>query len=176
MTPESESPVDAQDTLAPSPPVERPDSNPGGLRNGSVLSRRLGLAANLGALVGLFLVVLQLQQSRKVARAQIRHDLAMGIVELLNVPAADSQLASVLRRGAAGEDLAPDERYQFQLRSNALLRYWENVHYQFRQGLYDEVEYSRSVGLVAYWCEVRSLYSPSFAADLNSMVPSPGCP
>ena len=156
-----------------------------GIRIG--LAQALRLAANLGALAGLLLVVLQLQQSREVARAQIRHELAMGIVELLNVPAANAQLASVLRRGEAGDSLTPDEQFQFQLRTNALLRYWEDVHYQYRQGLYDEVEYGqqraawgaameRSAGLRIYWCDVRRLYSPSFARDLDELIPPPGCP
>ena len=89
-----------------------------------------------------------------------------------------SQLASVLRRGYAGEPLTPDEEFQFRLRSNALLRYWEDVHYQQRHGLYDEVEFTQhraawkeafanSVGLVKYWREVRGLYSPLFAAELG---------
>jgi hypothetical protein len=148
--------------------------------------RWLGLAANVAALIGLYLVVVQLQQNRELTRAQIRHDLAVGIVDLLQVPAGNAQLASVLRRGAAGEALSPDELFQFRLRGNALLRYWENVHYQYRQGLYDEVEFARqkaawaaslrdSVGMVTYWCEVRSLYSPRFAAELDGLLPT-GCP
>jgi hypothetical protein len=149
-------------------------------------ARWLALAGNLGALVGLLLIVLQLQQNRALMRAQIRHDLAMGIVELLNTPASNSQLASVLRRGQVGEALTPDEEYQFGLRTNALLRYWEDVHYQYRQGLYDAVEYSKqkdawaaalasSVGLVAYWCEVRVLYSPRFMSELDGLLTSRTC-
>ena len=146
------------------------------------VTRWLSLVANGGALVGLLLIGLQLRQNRTLMRAQVRHDLAMGIVELLNVPASDSQLASVLRRAGLGEPLTPDELFQFRLRSNALLRYWEDVHYQYRRGLYDETEFSRqkaawrstlasSVGLVAYWCAVRTLYSPRFAAELNGLLP-----
>lgn len=148
--------------------------------------RWIGLAANAAALVGLYLVVLQLQQTRELTRAQIRHDLTVGIVDLLQVPAANAQLASVLRRGAAGDALTPDEAYQFRLRANALLRYWEDVHYQYRQGLYDEVEFERqkaawaasvrdSIGMVRYWCEVRELYSPRYAAELDGLLPAPGC-
>lgn len=146
----------------------------------------LSAGANVGALIGLLLIVVQLQQNRELMRAQIRHDLAMGIVELLNTPAADSQLASVLRRGAIGEALTPDERFQFELRNNALLRYWEDVHYQYRKGLYDEIEYAaqknawaatlaRSVGLVAYWCEVRTLYSPQFMSELDALLTTLKC-
>lgn len=174
-----------QDPAAPSredrlsSPATRPPRTRGAMR-------WLGLAANLGALIGLLLVVVQLRQNRDLMRAQIRHELASGIVDLLNVPAANSQLASVLRRGAVGDSLSPDELFQFRLRSNALLRYWEDVHYQYRQGLYDRVEFSRqkqawadalttSVGFIRYWCEVRTRYSPLFAAELDALVPVGSC-
>lgn len=152
--------------------------------NGQSWTQWLTLAANGGVLVGLLLVLLQLRQNRDLMRAQVRHDLAEGIVDLLAAVAGNAQLAGVLRRGALGESLTPDERFQFEFRGNALFRYWEDVHYQFRQGLYDQVEYSSqkaafratlagNVGLVAYWREVRALYSPRFAAELDDLLPAP---
>lgn len=154
--------------------------------NSERLTRWLTLGANVVALVGLILIVLQLRQNRALMQAQIRHDLAMGIVELLNTPANNNQLASVLRRAGAGEALTPDEHFQFELRSNALLRYWEDVHYQYRRGLYDEIEYLKqkaawratlasSVGLVAYWCKMRTLYSPRFASELDGLLTTHTC-
>ena len=146
------------------------------------LMQWIALAANGGTIVGLLMVIMQLQQNRTLMRAQVRHELATTIVELLNSSASNSQLASVLRRAGAGEQLTEDEQFQFRLRSNALLRYWEDVHYQFRLGLYDEVEYERqkaawkatfanSVGFVNYWSEVRTLYSPRFASEIDGLLP-----
>lgn len=160
------------------------DRKPGA--NTERLTRWLTLVANVGALAGLILIVVQLQQNRAMMQAQIRHDLAMGIVELLNTPANNNQLASVLRRASIGEALTADEQFQFELRSNALLRYWEDVHYQYRRGLYDEIEYLKqkaawratlasSVGLVAYWCKVRPLYSPRFRAELDGLLTTHIC-
>jgi hypothetical protein len=142
----------------------------------------IALAANCVTILGLVLVILQLQQNRVLMRAQVRHELATTIVDLLNSPASNNQLASVLRRGSLGEQLTADEQFQFRLRSNALLRYWEDVHYQHRLGLYDDVEYLRqkaawkdtfasSIGLVRYWREVRSLYSPLFASEVDGLLP-----
>jgi hypothetical protein len=65
------------------------------------------------------------------------------IADLLNSSANNSELASVIRRTGLGEQLTADEQFQFRLRSNALLRYWEDAHYQYRLGFDDEVEYSR---------------------------------
>jgi hypothetical protein len=142
----------------------------------------IALAANGGTIIGLLMVIMQLQQNRTLMRAQVRHELATTIVDLLNSSASNSQLASVLRRAALGEQLTEDEQFQFQLRSNALLRYWEDVHYQYRLGLYDGIEYERqkaawkatfanSVAFVHYWSEVRALYSPSFASEIDGLQP-----
>lgn len=169
-------------------PAERTTpARAGAEQSAPAITQWIGLAANVGGLIGLILVVLQLQQNRELTRAQIRHELSAGIVDLLQVPAANAQLASVLRRAEQGETLTPDEAYQFRLRSNALLRYWEDVHYQYRQGLYAEEEFarqrqawatsiSRSIGLARYWCTVRTLYSPLFAAELDALLPPNACP
>jgi len=150
------------------------------------LARWLTLGANLGVLIGLVLLIAELAQNREMMRAQIRHELAMGIVDLLQAPANNHQLADVLYRGISGEELKQTEMYQFELRTNALFRYWEDVHYQYRVGLYDDSEFSRQrnawkVSLersrlaADYWCKVRRLYSPEFASEMNSLLPDGSC-
>jgi len=150
------------------------------------LIESIALTANCVTILGLLLVIFQLGQNRTLMRAQVRHELASTIVDLLNSSANNSELASVIRRAGLGEQLTADEQFQFRLRSNALLRYWEDVHYQYRLGLYDEVEYSRqkaawkasfasSIGFVNYWCEVRTLYSPLFASEIDRLLPPQSC-
>lgn len=146
----------------------------------------LALAANLVTITGLLLVLLELNQTQKLTRAQTRHELSAGIVTLLLDTASNQQLAGVMYRGSQGAPLSPPEQFQFEMRSNALLRYWEDVHYQFRMGLYDQEEFRRqrdawsatlreSVGFREYWCRVRPLYSPSFADEMNRLLPPNAC-
>jgi hypothetical protein len=150
------------------------------------LTRWLTVGANLGVLIGLLLLVAELAQNRDLMRAQIRHELAMGIVDLLQTPADNEQLADVLLRGISGEKLSPTELFQFELRTNALFRYWEDVHYQYRIGLYDDSEFARqrdawsaSLGrsrlTVEYWCKVRPLYSQEFAAEMDGLLADGPC-
>ena len=106
------------------------------------LNRWVTLGANLGVLLGLFLLVVELGQNRDMMRAQTRNELSMGIVDLLMAEAENPQLASVNYRGNTGQELTSEERYQYERRTRAMFRYWENVHYQYRQGLYDEAEFS----------------------------------
>ena len=148
------------------------------------LMRWLTLGANLAVVAGIVLLIMELEQNRQQMRAQTRHELAMGIVDLLQTLAANEQLADVFARALAGEPLTPTEQFQFRLRTNALFRYWEDVHYQYRLGLYDDVEFERqrdawkasmsnSRLAVEYWCEVRSLYSPEFTAEMDRLVETP---
>jgi hypothetical protein len=119
-------------------------------------------------------------------RAQTRHDLAAGIVDLLQVPAANPQLADVMYRAIHDQPLTPTELFQFQMRTNALFRYWEDVHYQYRIGLYDETEFdrqreawrdslSRSRRTIEYWCQVRALYSPEYRAEMDALIDASAC-
>lgn len=150
------------------------------------LSAWLALGANLVTIVGLVLVLLELEQNQKLMRAQTRHQLSAGIVTLLLDTADNQQLAGVMYRESHGGPISPAEQYQFEVRSNALLRYWEDVHYQYRMGLYDEEEFDRqrdawsatlneSQGFRDYWCRVRTRYSPSFANEMNRLLPPRAC-
>lgn len=148
------------------------------------LTRWLTFGANLAVLLGIVLLIAELNQNHDLMRAQTRHELAMGIVDLLQTPAENPQLADVLFRAGAGEPLTPTEFLQYELRTNALFRYWEDVHYQYREGLYDEGEFVRqraawgaymenSQRSRVYWCRVRSLYSPEYATEMDALLPEP---
>ncbi len=104
------------------------------------LGQTLGILANVGVLLGILLLVYELAQNRQMMRAQTRTQIATEIVGLLGD--INPQFASVFRRGISGEELTPDEEIQFRYRQLTVFRYFENVHYQYRQGLYDEVEFS----------------------------------
>jgi len=150
------------------------------------LARWLTLGANLGVLAGIVLLIVELDQNRDMMRAQTRHELSMGIVDLLLVPASNEQLADLMYRANAGASLTDRELYQFQLRTNALFRYFEDVHYQYREGLYDDTEFERqrdawsaafanSRRMRQYWCTVRSLYSPQFAIEVDQLLGAGAC-
>lgn len=154
--------------------------------NSDKVLRWATLAANLGAVVGLILLVLGLKQNETLMRAQTRNDLSVGIVDLFVRVAEDAQLASVRRRADAGEVLTPDETYQYEIITRAFFRYWENVHYQYRQGLYDEGEFGRqreawrnyaqsSPAVVKFWCAERSQFSPEFVSDFDRLLPRDAC-
>ncbi len=145
------------------------------------LNRWLSLGANVGVLIGILLLVVELGQSRAMMRAQTRNELSNNVVNMLNESAGNKQLASILRRADAGEELTPDEFFQFKERQWAMYRYWENVHYQYRQGLYEESEFSsqrdawrayinKSKVVADEWCSIRDQVSKAFMAEVDRLL------
>ena len=150
------------------------------------MHRWLTLGANFGVLIGILLLVVELRQNAVMMQAQTRSEISAGIVELFETVAENEQLASLRRRADAGERLSPDEAYRYSIITRAFFRYWENVHYQYRQGLYDDVEFQRqreawksyaasSPALVAFWCEHRAEFSPEFLREFDGVLTTRAC-
>ncbi len=150
------------------------------------LNKWLTFGANVGVLIGIILLIVELGQNREMMRAQTRHDMAMGLVGLQLSLAKNEQLADIVRRGAVGEELSPTEELRRHSYTIAQLRYWEDVHYQYRIGLYDESEFSkqREIWRIAfsrnsyrqeYWCERNIVFSEEFRAEIDSFIPADRC-
>ena len=145
------------------------------------LDKALGWLASLGVIAGILLLAYELNQNREMMRAQTRNDLAQTVVDLAIADSQDIVRADILVRGLNGETLSESEQWIHDRRTNAWFRYWENVHYQYRNGLYDQVEFSKQVeamrrvvntspGMVDHWCRTRTTYSPEFAAEMDSLL------
>ena len=150
------------------------------------LNRWLTLGANLGVLIGIILLVFELNQNRDMMRAQTRNEMSNNIVNLLNASATNSDLARIMRRANAGEQLTADELFQFSERQGAMFRYWENVHYQYRMGLYDEAEFSKqkeawrayinqSEAVADQWCRIRRFVADAFASEIDGLLVDNSC-
>ena len=145
------------------------------------INRWLTLGANIGVLVGIILLIVELDQNREMVRAQTRSDISQQISARLTTMGSDIQVAGVRRRGMAGEELSEDEEHQYFLLFVANMRDWENIHYQYRQGLFDENEFGaernawsfviqRNKSFSRNWCLIRQNYSSDFAAEIESLL------
>ena len=150
------------------------------------LNRWLSLVANFGVLIGIILLILELDQNRDMLKSQTKSELAMGVVILTLEIASNEQYADVLARGRAGEPLTPGEKLQFSNHSISMHRYWENVHYQYRNGLYGEADFSTHKNAwriimngdshtVEVWCSRRSTFSPEYVAEIDSVLEKFSC-
>ena len=71
------------------------------------LDRWLSLVANFGVLIGIILLIIELDQNRDMLKSQTKSELAMGVSTLTLAIASNEQYADVLARGRAGEPLTP---------------------------------------------------------------------
>jgi len=149
------------------------------------LNRWLTFGANVGVLAGIVLLIFELEQNREIMRAQTRNELSVQIVDLLRDVSTNSQTASLITQAKNGEVLTPAEATQFRHRAAAMLRYFENVHYQYRQGMYDEAEFAaqedawrdfmRAGEYVSEWCRIRETFSPDFRAAFDQLMSTHTC-
>lgn len=137
------------------------------------VNRWLTLGANFGVLIGIIVLLTELNQNSTMMRAQTRNEVTAGLIGLTSGIWNNPQFADVHRRGYDGEELTATEHHQL------------NFHYQYRQGLYDETEFSahrraytdvmNSELVVEFWCGYRDGISPEARADLDSLLTTYTC-
>ena len=145
------------------------------------LSQGVQLGANFGVILSIMFLAYQIGEQRDLMKAQTRNSISSEIIGLLVSEATDEGLLSAVRRSNDGEELSPDDRYRLDRISRAYFRYWENVHYQYRNGLYDEAEFAGSragwkyrlsrPGIAAIWCDTKAMHSPEFVAEIERLLP-----
>ena len=150
------------------------------------LGQTLQLLGNLGVIVGILLLVYELNQNSEMTRAQTRNELSQGLIEILMGISGDDESASIVLRGDRGEELTEIARQRYENMTISQLRYHENVYYQYRSGLYDETEYlaQREMwrinvfaekGLAELFCELRHGFSPEFVAEIDGILTTYRC-
>ena len=101
----------------------------------------LTLGANLGVLVGIALLVIELNQSREMVEAQIRHDISTEYTSFMTGTDYSPATADIIIRKRDGGEITAQEDLQYQFRQSAWFEMASNIHYQYRQGLFDESEW-----------------------------------
>ena len=85
--------------------------------NTNNLNQWLTLGANIGVLIGIILLVVELNQNREMIRSQTRHQIAQSIIDIQTADAANPQLMDVLVRAESGEELTTAEDWQYKART-----------------------------------------------------------
>ena len=120
------------------------------------------------------------EQSDKVARAQVRSAITDQIIQINKFVLSDPVLYGAQQKSLSNSIL--DEAEFAKLRSLAFIwiKHAENVHYQYRQGLYDKEEYwaQAQIWRIRFrepaWHEMfqlnKALFSPAFVEELERIV------
>jgi hypothetical protein len=138
------------------------------------------LVANLGVVIGIILLIFELNQNQDMVEAEIRNAIAKDLSDALIVIALDEEMPEILIKDPSETPLTPVEKIKVQLLLGANFQRWENIHYQYRNGLYDEGEFiaaqkawklSLSSELaIETWCEDRDLYYEEFVKSVDNLM------
>ena len=155
------------------------------------LGHSLQILGNIAVVIGILLLVYELNLNRQMMRAQTRTDISEGLTTFLTAIGSDARVSSLFSRGHRGvatefgEELSVDEQTQYRTLTQAMFTYFENVHYQYRNGLYDESEFNaqrnawrrlfQRKGLTKVWCQYRNERSPEFVAEIDSLLTTYKC-
>lgn len=140
----------------------------------------LQLLGNVGVVVGILLLVYELNQNRELMEAQTRHEIAQSIVEQLGELASDGDLADLARRARCGRLESGLEEDRYFSHVNSRLRYWEDAHFQYRRGLFDEAEFSaqreawrafiQPGATQEAWNRMKLSFSSEFVREIDALI------
>jgi hypothetical protein len=102
----------------------------------------------IGEIIGALAVVLsliylatQIKHSSKVAQSSTRHEVTKSVMIGGQMLAENDQLAFLMQKMNSGENLEPHERLRLNALAYTTTRNWENIHYQYLNGMLTENEW-----------------------------------
>ena len=122
------------------------------------------ISGALGALVvviSLIYVGIQIRQNTKVARSATRQAITELFIDSNKDIVGDPDLAGAFIKDLNGQELNDVERLRVLSRAYLALRNWENIHYQFRNGMLTQDEWQGfrlNLKAIFEWRTVRTVW------------------
>jgi len=133
----------------------------------------------IAVVVSLVYVSVQIKQNTKVARAATRQAIAESTENLVSDLISNAEIAEIFVKHMNGEDLSPVENLRLQARCYRDMAHWENIHYQFTEGMVSNDQWlgfrKNLAALLAieiyreYWEHESFHYSDAFQAEVESI-------
>ena len=144
------------------------------------LNRWLTLSANIGVLIGIVFLAIEIQQNTNVNRAIAINAIQTGAREQIMALVEYPELLAIEMKSRQGEDLSSEESLMLAAFYNATLLNAENAFFQKEAGLISE-DFLRSLGSTIqattqnhevgrrYWERNKSSYTVEFQAYVDSL-------
>ncbi len=149
------------------------------------LGQAFQILGNVGVVLGILLLVYELDQNRDMMVAQTRNSIAQSNATLLHNEALSGEIIEISDKAFAGQSLTPLEEGRFILNWQAYFELWENIFFQYQNGLFSEEEYlarrqawSRLFSHKAIrdlWCSRQRERAERFNADINDLLGEARC-
>ena len=150
------------------------------------LGQALSILANLGVIAGIVFLGIELRQNQLVGQSQVRNEVTSAY---LSVYQSDMNLSDHLHKLIAqdpDESMTNTDAVRLNIWANEWFRLWENMHYQYSQGLFSEDEFLAGAAglrdrinntplLRERFCRglIEGFYSARFLAFVESLLQDP---
>ena len=150
------------------------------------LNQILSLSGNAAVLLGIVVLIYELQQNNVIAKAQMRSEISQSAINNIGMAQTPEGMA-ISEKLQLGEGLTPGERTWVSSGYRKEFRAWENVHYQYRVGLYEENEMDsyrvfwqgRANGCdplyADFYFDNRIQFEPNFRGEMDSIFNNANC-
>jgi hypothetical protein len=150
------------------------------------VTQTITILANIGVIVGIAFLAVEISQSNRLARLQMRNDIAQTIVATSLTAGTDPIIPGLNLRARDPASLTPEEYWRLTRTTEATWRLRENLYYQYQNGLFDESEFSAESASWAssfdtpfgrdFYCRARGFFSQGFIDVVENMLSSTDCP
>lgn len=144
------------------------------------LNHWLILCSNLGVLVGIVFLAVEINQNTTVARSSARQAIAEKVAERPLMAVGNEDIVRLSLKIFGGEPLNEVEYFQAMSRWYSAMRDWENIHYQYQTGMLSEDEWSgfrlnlKSLfdvpTLQDYWDNEQQFFSQRFQREVAAIL------
>ena len=151
--------------------------------NADKINKWLALIANVAVVAGIVFLALELNQNSRMMKTQTRNAITESILNF-QFNAETSGLRGVAAK--ANNDmssLTPEEAGKVAQLYVSNLRLWENIHYQYRNGVFEEDEFAaernswkalgeRNPLLRGVYCQLKQAgsLSPAFVIEMDKLA------
>ena len=146
----------------------------------SAIAEVMGVVA---IVVSLIYVSVQIKQNTKVARAATRQAISESTENLGSDLINNREIAEIFVKHLSGNELSTVENLRLQARCYRDMQHWENIHYQYNEGLVSKDQWegfrknlSSLLAIDAYreyWEHESFHYSDAFQAEIASLLKEP---
>ncbi|MCP5347135.1 MAG: hypothetical protein R3F41_14225 [Gammaproteobacteria bacterium] len=132
------------------------------------LNEWLTLGANIGVLIGIFVVAIELQQTQVEMRAE-SNTTRKEMARQNDLIARDLRISELTQKIREGGELTFTERTDAATFFRSLYRHFENLHFQHEQGVLDEETWQSINDSILVQCE-SPMYRYLFPEGLNQVL------
>lgn len=149
------------------------------------ISQTVQTTANLGVLVGIFFLAYEIRQNTTATQLMASESHMASVIGQNDLLVTNPQLAELLARAIAGEEISDAEFIQLGNLMGSRLFAWQNSYLQYRQGAIPEevmrgfdlamVEWMTGLPIFRdYWESRTDRFAPDFVEYVRAVLPPRG--